>query len=125
MKREDFHSGQIVWVLLGGIEAQGKDLEECIQKWTVIKVGRRYITARPNDGIWEHKFDMENNFRHVHTYGTADYTLFLNREEIYKRHEKAKKISYIQNACSSCLSEMSDDDFLIIYDIFKKYEAGR
>ena len=126
MRKEDFHKGQTVWVYLIGNAARGrKTTEERIQEWEIIKVGRKYITAKPNNGGWEQRFDIENNFRHVYTYGTSNYELYLTKEEIYEEIERSNRIEYIEQFCRwerRNLNKMSDDDLLAVVEIFKKYE---
>ena len=126
MKKEDFYKGQIVWVYLTGNAARGrKTIEERIQEWEIIKVGRKYITAKPKNGGWERRFDIENNFRHVYTCGTSDYELHLTKEEIYEEIERSNRIKYIEQFCRwerRNLNKMSDDDLLAVVEIFKKYE---
>ena len=126
LRKEDFHKGQTVWVYLIGNVARGrKTTEERIQEWEIIKVGRKYITAKPKNGGWEQRFDIENNFRHVYTYGTSDYELYLTKEEIYEKIERLNRIEYIEQFCRwerRNLSKMSYDDLLAVVEIFKKYE---
>ena len=126
MKKEDFYKGQNVWVYLTGNAARGrKTTEERIQEWEVLKVGRKYITAKPKVGGWEQRFDIENNFRHVYTYGTSDYELYLTKEEIYEKIVRLNRIEYIEQFCRwgrRNLSKMSYDDLLAVVEIFKKYE---
>lgn len=126
LRKEDFHKGQTVWVYLIGNAARGrKTTEERIQEWEIIKVGRKYITAKPKNGGWEQRFDIENNFRHVYTYGTSDYELYLTKEEIYEKIERLNRIEYIEQFCRwerRNLSKMSYDDLLAVVEIFKKYE---
>ena len=126
MKKEDFYKGQTVWVYLVGNAARGrKTTEERIQEWEVLKVGRKYITAKSKSGGWEQRFDIENNFRHVYTYGTSDYELYLTKEEIYEEIERSNRIEHIKQFCRwerRNLNKMSDDDLLAVVDIFKKYE---
>lgn len=126
MRKEDFHKGQTVWVYLIGNAARGrKTTEERIQEWEIIKVGRKYITAKPKNGGWEQRFDIENNFRHVYTYGTSDYELYLTKEGIYEKIERLNRIEYIEQFCRwerRNLSKMSDDDLFAVVEIFKKYK---
>lgn len=126
LRKEDFHKGQTVWVYLIGNAARGrKTTEERIQEWEIIKVGRKYITAKPKNGRREQRFDIENNFRHVYTYGTSDYELYLTKEEIYEKIERLNRIEYIEQFCRwerRNLSKMSDDDLFAVVEIFKKYK---
>lgn len=126
MKKEDFYKGQNVWVYLIGNAARGrKTTEERIQEWEVLKVGRKYITAKPKVGGWERRFDIENNFRHVYTYGTSDYELHLTKEEIYEEVERQNRIEYIEQFCRcgrGKLCKLSDGELLAVVEIFKQYE---
>lgn len=126
MRKEDFYKGQTVWVYLIGNAARGrKTTEERIQEWEIIKVGRKYITAKSKNGGRERRFDIENNFRHVYTYGTSDYELYLTKEEIYEEIERSNRIKYIEQFCRwerRNLNKMSDDDLLAVVEIFKQYE---
>lgn len=126
MKKEDFYKGQTVWVYLIGNAARGrKTTEERIQEWEVLKVGRKYITAKPKSGGRERKFDIENNFRHVYTYGTSDYELHLTEEEIYEEIERKNRIEYIEQFCRwgrGKLCKLSDGELLAVVEIFKQYE---
>ena len=126
MKKEDFYKGQTVWVHLVGNAARGrKTTEELIQEWEVLKVGRKYITAKSKSGGWEQRFDIENNFRHVYTYGTSDYELHLTEEEIYEEIERKNRIEYIEQFCRwdrGKLCKLSDSELLSVVEIFKQYE---
>ena len=126
MRKEDFHKGQTVWVYLIGNAARArKTTEERIQEWEIIKVGRKYITAKPKSGGWEQRFDIENNFRHVYTYGTSDYELHLTEEEIYENVERENRIEYIERFCRTGrrnLCKLSDGELIAVIEIFKQYE---
>ena len=126
MEKEDFYKGQTVWVYLVGNAARGrKTTEERIQEWEVLKVGRKYITAKPKSGGWEQRFDIENNFRHVYTYGISDYELHLTEEEIYEEVERQNRIEYIEQFCRwgrGKLCKLSDGELLAVVEIFKQYE---
>ena len=126
MKKEDFYKGQTVWVYLVGSAASGrKTTKERIQEWEVLKVGRKYITAKPKVGGREKRFDIENNFRDVYTYGTSDYELHLTEEEIYEEVERQNRIEYIEQFCRwgrGKLCKLSDGELLAVVEIFKQYE---
>ena len=126
MKKEDFYKGQTVWVYLVGNAARGrKTTEELIQEWEVLKVGRKCITAKSKSGGCEQRFDIENNFRHVYTYGTSDYELHLTEEEIYEEIERKNRIEYIEQFCRwgrGKLCKLSDGELLSVVEIFKQYE---
>lgn len=127
MKKEDFYKGQTVWVYLIGNAARGREtIEERIQEWEVVTVGRKYITARPKGTCnWEQKFEIQNNFQHVYDRGTADYELHLSKEEIYEQVERAHRIQYIEQFCrwdKRNLYRMDDEDLREIVRIFERYE---
>lgn len=127
MKKEDFHKGQIVYVYLVGNAARvKKTAEERIQEWEVVSVGRKYITARPRGtGLWfDTKFEIENDFRQVYTYGCADYILYLSKEDILQdiwRGSTRKYISQCASWSSPIVGRMSDEDLQTISEIFRKY----
>lgn len=62
-----------------------------IEKWTykgeVVSVGRKYITVK--FGRWNEteKFVIEDNYRRKYDCGTADYELYLSKEEIIEKRE--------------------------------------
>ena len=73
MKKEDFYKGQTVWVYLIGNAARGKKTtEERIQEWEVVKVGRKYITAKPKSGGWEQRFDIEKTSQSLCQFPTSN-----------------------------------------------------
>lgn len=128
MKKEDFRKGQTVWVYLTGDAARGmKTTEERIQEWEVVSVGRKYITARPKgtDGWRDTKFEIENGFRKVYTYGTADYLLFLSKEDILNKIWRSETQNHIENFASwerGLVRKMSDEDLRVVADILRKYD---
>lgn len=126
MKKEDFHKGKTVWVYLTGNAARGKKTtEERIQEWEVVSVGRKYIIARPK-GMkewWNVKFDITNNFRQD-TIFTADYELYLAKEDILHDVWRENTRSYIREFATSTiesLNYLSDEDLLTVSEIFRKY----
>ena len=127
MEKNDFHKGQTVWIYLVGNAARyTKTLEERIQEWKVVSVGRKYITCRDKNCSWrEAKFDIDDDFRHVYKYGTADYILYLSKEDILNEIYKNTLISNIVNKVMynrSRIRKMSVDDLEVINDILKRYE---
>ena len=127
MEKKDFNKGQTVWVYLVGNAARGtKILEERIREWKVVSVGKKYITCRDKNCSWrEAKFDIEDDFRHVYRYGTADYVLYLSKEDILNEIHKSTLISNIVNTVMynrSRIRKMSVDDLEVINDILKRYE---
>lgn len=127
MGKEDFYKGQTIWVYLIGNAARGREImEERIQEWEVVTVGRKYITAQPKGTYnWEQKFDIQNNFQHVYDRGTADYELHLSKEEIYEQVERAQRIRFIEDFCRwdrRNIYRMNDEDLREIVRIFERYE---
>ena len=127
MEKNDFHKGQTVWIYLVGNAARyTKTLEERIQEWKVVSVGRKYITCRDKNCSWrEAKFGIDDDFRHVYKYGTADYILYLSKEDILNEIYKNTLISNIVNTVMynrSRIRKMSVDDLEVINDILKRYE---
>lgn len=128
MKKEDFRKGQTVWVYLTGNAARGKKTtEERIQEWEVVSVGRKYITARPKGtGLWfDTKFDIENNFWQVYTYGSANYVLYLSKEDILQDVWRSQTREYIRRCArweSQIVRMMSDEDLQAVSEIFRKYD---
>lgn len=127
MGKKDFHKGQTVWIYLVGNAARGiKTLEERIQEWEVVSVGRKYITCRDKNCSWrEAKFDIDNDFRHVYKYGTADYILHLSKEDILNEIHKSTLISNILDTVmysKSKIRKMSVEDLEVINEILSKYE---
>lgn len=129
MEKKDFHKGQTVWIYLVGNAARGtKTLEERIQEWEVVSVGRKYITCRDNNCSWrEAKFDIENDFRHVYDRGTENYVLYLSKEDILNEIYKSTLISNIVDTVmhnKSTIRKMSVEDLEIINEILKKHEEA-
>ena len=125
MRKEDFRIGQTVYVHLIGDAARGKKSEECIKEGEVTSVGRKYLTVKEKKcGIWEVKFDINNNFCHVYKTGAADYELFLTKEELDKAMWRRDARNAIRDRIqySNIVSKLTDDELEIIYGIVKKYE---
>lgn len=86
-KKENFSKGQTVFIYVVGNAARycKPGIENHIQEWEVKTVGSKYITAvNKKCSFREAKFSIENDFRQVYERGTADYILFLTKEEIYR-----------------------------------------
>lgn len=129
MKKEDFHKGQTVWVYLTGDAARRKNTtEERIQEWEIVSVGRKYITARPKGtGLrFDTKFEIENDFRHVYTYGSANYVLYLSKEDIFQDVWRNQTREYIRRCTtrweSPIVGMLSDEDLHMVSEIFRKYD---
>ena len=90
MGKKDFKAGQNVYLRINigsnaarHIDKSNKDA--WIIEKVVKSVGKKYITVTNNiDDKWgEIKFDVTNDFRQVYTYGGADYSLYLSKQDIY------------------------------------------
>lgn len=72
--------------------SRGMDMSlDNIDNWTyegeVISSGSKYITVK--FGRWNgiEKFVIEDNYRRKYDYGTADYELYISKEEIVEKRE--------------------------------------
>ena len=124
MKREDFHKGQTVWILItDSYVYKQMDDEKRIEKWTVSSVGRRYLTIKSKSGQ-EAKFDMKDNFRHINTFERMYYTLYLTEEDLRKVLWRKKVIDIIKDSMEwghNVLYDLNDEELKTVYDIFSKY----
>lgn len=68
--------------------------ENWIKEVTVTKVGRKYIEAGG------YKFNIEDDFRQVYTYGGADYELYLSKDEILYKINSEKLYREIRSKFS-------------------------
>ncbi len=127
MERRDFYKGQIVWIYLIGNAARGcKTLEECIQAWEVVAVGRKYVTVKKRDGSWEVKFDFTNNCRQACTYGVPDYVLYLHKEDILQEIHRSQLIKNIRQTFrweNRTADKMALKDLETIDAILQKYKS--
>lgn len=69
-------------------------IDDWIYEGTVIKVGRKYITVKFNNG-YEEKFDKEHDYINISKY-SADYQLYLTKQEIVDKMEINKLYEKIQ-----------------------------
>ncbi|MFR3727703.1 hypothetical protein [Lacrimispora sp.] len=97
MKKEDFHKGQTVYLLLLCNAARGKHGEELIREATVTAIGNKYITVSPGYYSTNVRFEIENNFREHSDY-SPEHKLFLSREEIVDRLEKEKLLCWFRDS---------------------------
>lgn len=91
MEIKDFTVGQKVWIKLTGNASRGKSGNDLIQEWEVVSVGRKYVTAKC--GWREYKFevcDYNNSCLKQVTNYTADYHLYMSKEDIEKELEKSR-----------------------------------
>ena len=97
MKKEDFHKGQTVYLLLLSNAARGKHGEELIMEATVTGIGKKYITVSPGYYSRNVRFEIEDNFREHSNY-SPEQKLFLSREEIVNRLEKEKLLCWFRDS---------------------------
>jgi len=69
-------------------------VDDWIYEGLVIKIGRKYITVRFNNGR-EEKFDKKDNHINISKY-SADYQLYLTKQEIVDKMEINKLYEKIQ-----------------------------
>lgn len=97
MEKSDFKIGQKVYLkIIKGSDAAryiNKDEKNNFDSWikekVVTKIGRKYITVMDSteSTYGEEKFDITQNFKHYYTVGSADYVLYLSRDDILKDME--------------------------------------
>ena len=104
MKKEDFHKGQTVYLLLLCNAARGKHGEELIMEATVTGIGNKYITVSPGYYSRNVKFEIEDNFREHSNY-SPEHKLFLSREEIVNRLEKEELLAWFRDSFKSIFSK--------------------
>lgn len=111
MEKSDFSIGQKVYlkIIKGSNAARhiSKDKPETSESWikekVVTKIGKKYITVgNSTDSTYgEEKFDITQDFRHYYTIGSADYKLYLSKDEILEDMECEKLYNDIKNLFSS------------------------
>lgn len=111
MEKSDFKIGQKVYLkIIKGSNAaryvsndKTEDSESWIKEKIVTKIGKKYITVMDSmDSTYgEEKFDITQNFRHYYTVGTADYKLYLSKDEILEDMECEKLYNDIKSLFSS------------------------
>lgn len=103
MNIKDFKVGQTVYVELTGNASRGKTAEQCIEEWEVASVGRKYIKAGEGHKKWgiirERTFEYRENYgRFVEkTDYCVDYILYLTRQEIERKFEKARLLNEVES----------------------------
>lgn len=85
--------------------ARGKDLSlSNIDKWTyngiVTSVGRKYITVKLGKS-WEEKFVIENDYLQKWEYGSADYKLYRNIDDILNRRKSQELYNIVKRKFNS------------------------
>lgn len=115
MEKSDFKIGQKVYLkIIKGSNAaryiskdEVNNFESWIDEKVVTKIGKKYITVMDSteSTYGEEKFDITQNFRHYYTVGSANYVLYLSKEDILKDMECEKLYSEIKNLFSSWKNE--------------------
>lgn len=98
MNIKDFKVGDIAWVGLTGNAARGKkDNDELIEAWTIIKVGRKYITAKPRIGP-ERQFFKNNTHEGFieKTNYIVNYVLYKDKQDILDIFETNDITKYLR-----------------------------
>lgn len=124
MVKTDFKKGQTVWLYLTPHAYEyhkGMTAEERIRVGTVVSVGRKYITVHASYG--EEKFEIENDFTHVHDSGCAKYILRTTKEEALLYGKREEMMGYILRKFEwRIVNKMSLEDLETIENIIKKYQ---
>lgn len=87
MELKEFSKGQKVWVKRIGNAARGKKGETLIQEWEVVKVGKKYVHAKPAESQWTplvfeiREYAGKTRLVEKTTYA-PNYLLYTTRKEI-------------------------------------------
>lgn len=87
MELKEFSKGQKVWVKCIGNAARGKKGETLIQEWEVVKVGKKYVHAKPAESQWTpfvfeiRGYAGKTRLVEKTTYA-PDYLLYTTRKEV-------------------------------------------
>lgn len=119
---KDFKVGQKVYVKLINNVARGRDEDELIQEWEVVKIGKKFLTAK--NGYIEYQFykhDFYKNCLVQKTDYSPDYLLYNSLEEIKEEEKRIEKEDIIGRYFRSNfnLRELSNNEVNIIYEIVK------
>ena len=87
MELKEFKVGQKVWVRCIGDSARGKTGKELIQEWVVVKIGKKYVYAKPAESQWTpFVFEIREYAGKIRlvekTTYAPDYLLYTTRKEI-------------------------------------------
>lgn len=109
MEKSDFKMGQKVYLkIIKGSNAarhiskdEVNNLESWIKEGVVTAVGKKYITVRNIECLYDTElFDATQNFMHYYGVGSADYVLYLSKDDILQDMECEKIYSEIKNLFS-------------------------
>lgn len=129
MNIKDFKVGQTVWVELVGDARRGKTDEQCIEEWEIASVGRKYIKAAKkynSSSIHETTFEFDECRERFSqkTRFSADYILYMTRQEIEEKREKNRLFREIEERFRyGSRKDISLEQLREIGDILKKGET--
>ena len=88
MEIKDFKIGDIVYCRLTGNEARGRKKEELIEEWEIVKIGRKYVTAKPkgSGNYRETQFEIDKDYKQKTNY-CVGYVLYSNMQDILDEDE--------------------------------------
>lgn len=123
MNIKDFKVGQTVYVELTGNASRGKTEEQCIEKWEITSVGKKYIKAcKKETGIF--RFETTFEYRDTHkrfvekTDYCVNYILYVTRQEIEEKHEKSRLFREIRERFGyGSQKDISLEKLRLIYEI--------
>lgn len=90
MELKDFKVGQKVWVRCIGDSARGKKDNELIQEWVVVKIGKKYVYAKPAESQWTpfvfeiREYAGKTRLVEKTTYA-PDYLLYTTRKSLFEQ----------------------------------------
>lgn len=121
MKKEDFKTGQTVYLIpIRFLAFDYLRIEKRIIEATVLSVGRKYITCDFGRKI---QFDITNDFQEVTRY-SVDYKLFLSKEDIkgyLKRRKMEERIATAFHFPNHVTRKMTFEELETVFNIVKKY----
>lgn len=88
MEIKDMKVGDAVYCRLTGNECRRKTREELIQEWEIIKIGRKYITARRKgcSNTFDVQFEILKDYKQKTEY-CVNYVLYSTRQDILNDFE--------------------------------------
>lgn len=102
MNIKDFKVGQTVYVELTGNASRGKTAEQCIEKWEITSVGRKYIKAGKRSEkygiVGETTFEWRDGYKRFvqKTNYSVGYIIYETRQEIERKFEKSKLLNEVE-----------------------------
>lgn len=98
MNIKDFKVGDTAWVgLTGNAAREKKDNDELIEAQTIIKVGRKYITAKPHIGPKRQFFKSNTHEGFIEkTNYIVNYVLYKDKQDILDIFETNDITKYLR-----------------------------